>query len=83
MLAAAEQYDWRAVPWEERRQVAVGRYNPFCPSHRGSFVGSSEPRTCAREFLGRVTRVYPDLLDVGAAGSEAPYMPMANHSRYR
>jgi hypothetical protein len=64
-------------------QAAVGRYSPFCPSDRGSFVGGREQRTCAREFLGRVTRVYPDLLDVGALGSEAPYLPMANHSHYK
>ncbi len=63
-------------------QVAVARYNTFCPSHKGKYVDGRE-RSCAREWLGRVTRLYPDLLDAGAAGMEVEYIPMANHSNYR
>jgi hypothetical protein len=63
-------------------QVAVGRYNTFCPSNKGYYVDGRE-RSCAREWLGRVSKLYPNLLDSGAAGSEAQYIPMANHSDYR
>ncbi|KAG2488337.1 hypothetical protein HYH03_013027 [Edaphochlamys debaryana] len=79
------------IPWSERKQVALGRWNLFCSWRY--VVGmpplkNGEPFICPRKHLPTLTEAHKDLLDVGVindqrGGPEIKPVPLMHQNAYR
>ncbi|PNH12944.1 KDEL motif-containing protein 1 [Tetrabaena socialis] len=73
------------IPWEEREEVAFGRWNAFCTYYYTSHMvrmadGQAVP--CPRTYLNNVSDAHPDLVNAYDLSRGKP-VPLAHQNRYK
>ncbi|GFR42859.1 hypothetical protein Agub_g3850 [Astrephomene gubernaculifera] len=71
------------LPWEERREVAFGRWNGFC-THYIPWMKTEDGKVmkCPRTYLNSISEAHPDLLDAYDLGAARP-LPLVHQNRYK
>ncbi|PNH08717.1 KDEL motif-containing protein 2 [Tetrabaena socialis] len=78
--------DINKVAWQDRKQVAFGRWNEFCAHYYHSLprLPSGERFPCPRESLPTLSAKNPDLLDIGVLGQRrGAAVPLQHQNVFR